>query len=293
MPVHLREHLLQVPRELLHLPLQVHVLEQLVGQLLELGPLLGRHRVHHRLHRGHPPGHLLEQLVDVLRVLREEVAELLHELLEAGILAALVLLEHLVERRHHVLHAGHVFGRHVLHRAAHLVDHLLHQLLAQLVHQLVEALLGLGRLEVVGVELADLAGEVVGQQVESHVAVVGRGLRVLGPPLVAGVLRVASGVVDGVAFLVDDVVEFGLDLVVHAAEVVPIETVPALLAQLFEQLTQALQLLAVAVAQALLHHPPQRRIDVAVVEQLVGQLVEGRIGVELEALSACRPTANT
>ena len=79
----------------------------------------------------------------------------------------------------------HVLGRHVLHGAAHLVDHLLHQLVAQLVHQLVEALLGLGRLEVVGVELAHLAGEVVGQQVEAHVAIVGGGLRVLGAALVA------------------------------------------------------------------------------------------------------------
>ena len=91
------------------------------------------------------------------------------------------------------------------------------------------------------------------------------------------------------AFLVDDVVEFGLDLVVHAAEVVPVETVPALLAQLFEQLTQALQLLAVAIAQALLHHPAQGGIDVAVVEELVGQLVEGRISVEFEALLRAVP----
>ena len=75
---------------------------------MQLRPLLGRHRVEHRLHRRHPAGHLLEQLVEVLRVLREEVAELLHELLEARILAALAPLEHLVEPGEHVLHALHV-----------------------------------------------------------------------------------------------------------------------------------------------------------------------------------------
>ena len=91
------------------------------------------------------------------------------------------------------------------------------------------------------------------------------------------------------AFLVDDVVEFGLDLVVDAAEVVPVETVLALLAQLFQQLAQALQPLAVAVAQALLHHPPQGAIDVAVVEEIVGQLVEDGLRVEFEALLRAVP----
>ena len=53
LPAHLREQLAQVAAELVHLPAQVHVAEQLVGQLLQLGPLLGRHRVEHRLHRRH------------------------------------------------------------------------------------------------------------------------------------------------------------------------------------------------------------------------------------------------
>ena len=57
-----------------------------------------------------------------LRVLREEVAEALHELLEPGILAPLALLEHLVEPGQHVLHALHLLGRHVLHGPGHLVD---------------------------------------------------------------------------------------------------------------------------------------------------------------------------
>ena len=60
-------------------------------------------------------GDLLEQLVEVLRVLGEEVAELLHELLETRVVTALAPLEHLVQPGEHVLHALHVLRRHALH----------------------------------------------------------------------------------------------------------------------------------------------------------------------------------
>ena len=97
-------------------------------------------------------------------------------------------------------------------------------------------------------------------------------------------------VVDGVALLVDDVVELAGDLVVHAAEVVTVEPLLALRAELLEQLADPCQPLAVAVAHALLHHPPQGGVDVAVVQQLVGELVEERVGVEVEpALRAIPP----
>ncbi len=283
-PLHLREHLLQVLAQLTHLPLQVHVAHQLIAELLQLRPLLGGHRVHHRLHGGHPLRHLLQQLLDVLGILREEVAELLHELGEllGGVLASLMLLEQLVQRRHHVLHAGHVLGGHVLHRPRHLVDHLLHQLLFQLLHQLLEPLLRLGRLEVVRIQLADLAGEVVGHQVEAHVAILRGRLRILGPTLVARVLRIAQRVLDRVTFLVEDVVDLVVDLVVHAAEIAVGESLLALAAQLLEQLAQPLEVVSVAVLHPLLHHPAQCRVDVTVVQQLIGQLVECRVGVELE-----------
>jgi hypothetical protein len=80
-----------VSAELVHLPAQVHVVEQLVGQLLELRPLLGRHRVEHRLHRGHALRPSARAARRGSGVLGEEVAELVHELVEAGILAALAL----------------------------------------------------------------------------------------------------------------------------------------------------------------------------------------------------------
>ena len=109
-------------------------------------------------------------------------------------------------------------------------------------------------------------------------------------PVRCGVLLgLAPGVVDGVALLVDDVVELAGDLVVDPAEVEAVEAVLALAAQLLEQLAHALEALAVAVAQALVHHPPQRGVDVAVVEQLVGQLLEQRVAVELEPLLGAVP----
>ena len=238
-------------------------------------------------------GQLLEQLVERLRVLREEVPVLLHELLEARVLAPLAALEHLVEGGHHVLHPGQVLGRHLLHRPAHLLEELVGELLAQPVEQRLEAARRLLRLEVVLLQLADLAGEVVGQEVEPHVAVHRRLPGGLGPALVAGApgvrLGLAHGVVDGVALLVDDVVELAGDLVVDAAEVEAVEALLALPAQPLEQLAHALQALAVAVAEALVHHPPQRRVDVAVVQQLVGQLLEQGVAVELEPLLRAVP----
>ena len=65
--------------ELVDLPAQVHVLEQRLGERLELRALLGRHRVHELLHLRHRLRHLLEQLVERLRVAGEEVAVALHE----------------------------------------------------------------------------------------------------------------------------------------------------------------------------------------------------------------------
>ena len=62
---------------------------------------------------------------------------------KSGVLAALALLEHLVELGEHVLHALHLLGADVAHRAGHLVEVALHELLAELVDQLLELLAGL------------------------------------------------------------------------------------------------------------------------------------------------------
>ena len=79
------------------------------------------------------------------------------------------------------------------------------------------------------------------------------------------------------------------DVVVDAAEVVALELSRRAAPQLLEHLAHALEPLAVAVPEALLHHPAQRRVEVAVVEQVVGHLVEQRVGVEIEA-PTCVPS---
>src|SRR5262249_34965162 len=73
------------------------------------------------------------------------------------------------------------------------------------------------------------------------------------------------------------------DVLVHATEVELLERVLPPAAQLFEHVPDALQALAVAVSQPALHHPAQRGVEVAVVQQVVRDLVQDAIGVELEA----------
>ena len=109
-PTHLRELVTEIVRQLLHLELEVHVLHELVAEVLELLSLLGRHGVEHLLGLRHPLGHDLKQLVEGLRVLREEIPVALHESVEVGLLTVGPLLEHPVELRHHVLQALHVLG---------------------------------------------------------------------------------------------------------------------------------------------------------------------------------------
>ncbi len=193
-----------------------------------------------------------------------------------------VALDHLVQRGHHVLHPRHVLGGHVLHAFGHLVDVALHQLLAELVHQLLEPALGLAGGEVVALQLLDPSGQVVGEHVEAEVAL-RRGLAgELGPPLVPGLLGVAGLVVDRVAFLVDDVGEFVGDLGVDPTEVAAVADLLALAAELVHQLAQPGDALTVAILEALLHHPAQGVVQITVVEQVVGDLLEHRLGVDVE-----------
>ena len=101
--------------------------------------------------------------------------------------------------------------------------------------------------------------------------------------MVARLAGLVDPAVDPFALLLDDLVEPPGDVVVDATEVVAVEHLLALLAELVEHLAQALEVAAVAVVEALLHRAAQRRVEIAVVEQVVGQLAEQRVGVEVEA----------
>ena len=67
---------------------------------------------------------------------------------------------------------------------------------------------------------------------------------------------------------------------------VEIEAVEALLpfgAQLLEHLAETLDAFAVAIVDAVLQHAPKRSVEIAVVEQIVGQLLHDVGRIELEA----------
>ena len=165
-----------------------------------------------------------------------------HELVEAGILAATMPGQHLVEVGEHLLQPCLRLRAHRLHRAAHLLERLRRQARAQTVEQGLEATLGLLRHEPVLLQGGDLAGEVVRQQVEVEALLLGSSRGLVGAGAVAvplgGAALLDLGEVDGVALLVDDVGELAGDLVVDAAEIEALEAFPARFAQPAQQLAE-------------------------------------------------------
>ncbi len=83
--------------------------------------------------------------------------------------------------------------------------------------------------------------------------------------------------------LVDDVAQPLGDVLVRAAQVVLVEHLPPALPEPLEDLAHAGDAFAVAVREAALHEPLQGLVEVAVIEELVGQLAEDVVGVEIEA----------
>ena len=154
------------PGELLH---QLRRPERLLRQLHQLLALLGGHRVEHPLRRGGALGERVDQLVDVLRVLGEEVAVLVHELAEVlvGVGAGRVLLEQVVEVGQHLRDGRPVLLGRALERLLHAGEALVEQLAAE---QVLDLLVGLARLRglpVVRRQLAD-RGRGGGRQVVEH-----------------------------------------------------------------------------------------------------------------------------
>ena len=128
-----------------------------------------------------------------------------------------------------------------------------------------------------------MPGEVGRQHVELEVALGDDLVGDLLAALVAALARLPSELVEALALHVEHLAERLGDLLVHAAEVVALELVAPAPAQPLHEVAHAHDLLVVPVAEALLHHAAQRRVQVAVVEQVVGDLLEHRLGVEVEA----------
>ena len=159
---------------------------------------------------------------------------------------------------------------------------LLASLLAQLLEQLLEVLTGLGRDEVVVLQAPHPSGQVGGQQVELDVAL---GHDVVGDLLATLVARLAGVVGERLqpgALLGHHLVELLGDLVERPPEISALELLLAPLAQALHELAQSLDLLAVGPAEARGEQAAQRRVGIAVVEQVVGELGEEGVDLVLE-----------
>jgi hypothetical protein len=135
---------------------------------------------------------------------------------------------------------------------------------------------------VVFLEVADAAREVGWKLLELLAPLLGELVEELLAALVARLLRLVDATVDTGALLGDDLVQTVRDVFVHAAEVVAVELLPALLAQLLEHLAHSLDVAALTILEPLLHHAAQRGVEIAVVKEIVGHLLEQRVGVEIE-----------
>src|SRR5690606_13118859 len=99
----------------------------------------------------------------------------------------------------------------------------------------------------------------------------------------AGLARLAGQLVEALALQVHHLAQALGDLLVDAPEVVLLQALLALLAEPLHEVPQPHDVVALAVAEALLHEAAQRRVEVTVVEQVVGDLLEDGVGVEVEA----------
>ena len=143
----------EVRRQLGEIDEEAVVAQERVHHRFELGPLLGRHRAQERLHRGHPRGQLVDDVVEALGA-REELAVLGQELADVGVAAPDALPDELVEVANHLPVGGEVLGAHrpdgVRHAGHVLVEHLA----SELADEVVVALSRLGFEEVVVAQAA-------------------------------------------------------------------------------------------------------------------------------------------
>ena len=222
---------------------------------------------------------MLQQLVEAVDAGREHVAELLHESVEVRRPAFHAVLEHLVQRAHHVPSARQVLALHLLDRALEALEHLVEHLLLEPLHQRVELLARLVIDELVVAERLHASAQLVGHAVELVVALLRDALHELAR---LGRRGLVLPPLDARALGVDHVLHFLAQLIDRGVEVVAAELALARLTQLLEELLQALH-----VGRTPSQQPLQRRIEVAVVHEVVGQRVQQVARVEIvHALAA-------
>ena len=241
--------------EAIHLERQVEVLQDLASERLELGPVLGRHRGEEARECRHPAGHLLQQLVQRPRALREEVTMALHEALEVDGFSPGLGVHHRVELGQHVLEPVQLLGRKASHPGGHLPEVRAHDLLAEPLEQFVER--GLRRRvgEPVLAQLADRAGRIGRERVQKLFAE---------PRVVVRAER------ERAALGLKDLPESVLHLPQRAVQVEPRLLAPACVAKAGAQ--------GVQTGEPSTHAPPheagERLIGTLAGEQLVGDRLE-------------------
>src|SRR5664279_4736806 len=237
-PVQVRAALSQRPLQRAHLPSEIHVGHRGCHEVRQLGALFGGERGQQPLGGGGSSGEGVDQLFQVLRVVREEVAVGVHELGEplVGVLAPGVGGQHRVEVGEHVLGRGQrprdLAG--LLQRLRHAAELAVQHLLAQQVADLVVGLAGIGRAPVVVGQPADRPCRITGQRVE------------LGLP--------QPGVVGGIgeqrgALLTDRPVQQLPDLLQRAVQPPPLPGGPLPLPDLPAQVVQTVPVLSATAQQ--------------------------------------------
>ena len=150
----------QAPQRAVQLGQGIHQLrrtEGLLRQRVQLGPLLGGERVAHPLRGGRTLGQGIQQLVDVARILGEELAVLGHELVEVGlrVLPAGMLLQQGIQVIDHLLDPGAVLVGRVLQRLLHPREPLVQLLPAEQLGDLLVRLPGCAGAPLIVTQLVD------------------------------------------------------------------------------------------------------------------------------------------
>ena len=138
-------------------------------------------------------------------------------------------------------------------------------------------------------QAADVPGRVVGLEVEGHPALGRHVIGHLGATLVARVARLVHELVDGGALVLLNLVELAGELGHAAVRVALGQHFGAPSAQLVEHVAQARHLLAVGVAEAAPQQSPQRVVEVAPREEVVGEAGQQVVRIEVGELLGAVP----
>ena len=220
------------------------------------------------------PRQLVEELVEALDA-REHLAPAVHEALDVGLAARGLLSEEPVEVAHHVPETVRPLGAETLEALLELAEQALRHLLAEPEHQLLELAPGLGIDELVVLEPAHGAAQVLRQGIQRRAALVRDALELLavrlgrGVAALGGLPRGVHPAVDPLTLGVEDVLERPPEVAEDVAEVVPVEQRPALAAQPLEEVAEARHLIARARAEALPEEPLERAARIAVGDEVV------------------------